>query len=285
MRRRRPRHRSVVHAALAGVGLAGWQGWVGAPAATAAAAAPDGGWRWPLSGHPIVVRRFEPPPSRYAPGHRGVDLEAAADTPVLAAGPGVIAYGGLVAGRGVVTIAHAGGLTTEYEPVAAAVRSGMRVAGGQRIGRVEGTHAGCARPCLHWGLRRGATYLDPLGLLGLGPVRLLPLLGGSATSAGASVAGRRVAGLPARQMAGSGTGRSSGSPPWRSSGAGPRRPGANAGRRPGGRLGTAALPALAGGMLGAVIGVVGRRRSGRRDDPRRGPPVPPVRAGPRPFGT
>jgi hypothetical protein len=28
--------------------------------------------------------------------------------------------------------------------------------------------------CLHWGLRSGALYLDPLILLGLGPVRLLP---------------------------------------------------------------------------------------------------------------
>jgi len=32
--------------------------------------------------------------------------------------------------------------------------------------------------CLHWGLLQGDVYLDPLALLGLGRVRLLPLKAG-----------------------------------------------------------------------------------------------------------
>ena len=36
-------------------------------------------------------------------------------------------------------------------------------------------HAGCtAEACLHWGLRRGEVYLDPLSLLRPPRVRLLP---------------------------------------------------------------------------------------------------------------
>ena len=31
------------------------------------------------------------------------------------------------------------------------------------------------RACLHWGWLEGETYLDPLRLVGAGPVRLLPL--------------------------------------------------------------------------------------------------------------
>jgi hypothetical protein len=146
-----------------------------ASAAAATVSPPEHAWRWPLSGHPTVVRRFQPPPSPYAAGHRGVDLAAAQGTAVLAAGAGVVHYAGLVAGRGVVTVLHQSGLTTEYEPVRASVRAGQRVTAGAVLGAVSGRHLGCVSSCLHWGARRGATYIDPLSLLFVGPVRLLPL--------------------------------------------------------------------------------------------------------------
>ena len=83
---------------------------------------------------------------------------------------------GTVAGRGLVVVAHADGVTTEYEPVRLAVTAGTRVRGGQLLGTVHGRHGACAPgACLHWGARRGQEYLDPLLLLApLGPVRLLP---------------------------------------------------------------------------------------------------------------
>jgi murein DD-endopeptidase MepM/ murein hydrolase activator NlpD len=122
-----------------------------------------------------VVRPFEPPPSPYAAGHRGVDLAAPAGSAVHAAADGVVRFAGPVAGRGVLVIAHADGITTEYEPVRPLVRAGARVAGGQVVARVAGRHAGCAASCLHWGARRGGAYLDPMSLLRpLGPVVLLP---------------------------------------------------------------------------------------------------------------
>lgn len=131
---------------------------------------------WPLSGPPHVLRRFDPPPRPWLPGHRGVDLAGTAGVAVHAAGPGRVAFAGSVAGVGVVSIDHAGGLRTTYEPVAATVRVGQSLATGDVIGTLLPGHAGCpVAACLHWGLRRGEVYLDPLSLLGFGRVRLLSL--------------------------------------------------------------------------------------------------------------
>jgi murein DD-endopeptidase MepM/ murein hydrolase activator NlpD len=136
---------------------------------------PSPAFEWPLAA-PHVVRFFDPPPAPWLAGHRGVDLAVAADSEVHAAGPGTVVYAGRLAGRGVVSIAHAGGLRTTYEPVSSTLAVGDRVAGGQPIGTLQPGHPGCPAPaCLHWGLLRGERYLDPLALLGLGRVRLLPL--------------------------------------------------------------------------------------------------------------
>lgn len=133
------------------------------------------GFAWPLPGSPEVVRSFEKPVHRFGPGHRGVDLAAVAGTPVLAAGAGTVVFAGQVAGRGVVSVEHRGGLRTTYEPVSPSVAAGDLVVRGQQIGTVAPGHVGCpAAACLHWGARRGMDYLDPLGLLALGRVRLLP---------------------------------------------------------------------------------------------------------------
>lgn len=129
-----------------------------------------------------VLRGFDPPATRYGPGHLGVDLRAAAGETVRAAGAGVVRFAGPVAGRGVIVVTHAGGISTEYEPVYATVHVGTAVRAGQLIGVVRGRHAGCPGSCLHWGARRGDTYIDPLDLLRpLGPVVLLPWSDGAAT--------------------------------------------------------------------------------------------------------
>lgn len=133
---------------------------------------------WPLDGFPTVVRQFDPPPRPWLPGHRGVDLAAAPGARVRAAGAGTIVFAGRIAGRGVVSVAHDGDLRTTYEPVdvPASLRAGQPVAAGDRLGVLAAGHPGCPTGgCLHWGLRRGGQYLDPLALLGLARVRLLPL--------------------------------------------------------------------------------------------------------------
>ncbi|WP_459802357.1 M23 family metallopeptidase [Herbidospora sp. RD11066] len=131
-------------------------------------------WGWPLAGEPRPVRPFTPPPERWLSGHRGVDLPAAAGQEVMAAGDGVVTVARRVAGRGVVTVAHAGGLRTTYLPVDASVAEGQRVRKGDVLGTVSGPDEHCPQTCLHWGLLSGNLYLDPLHLLGLGQVRLLP---------------------------------------------------------------------------------------------------------------
>jgi murein DD-endopeptidase MepM/ murein hydrolase activator NlpD len=134
-------------------------------------------WTWPLAGTPTVTRTFEPPPRPWLPGHRGVDLAGQAGQPVLAAGAGIVAYAGVVVGRGVVSVDRAGGLRTTYEPVRALVRTGQTVSAGQAIGELDAGHSGCpVAACLHWGLRRGETYLDPLALLHPPRLRLKPLV-------------------------------------------------------------------------------------------------------------
>ncbi|WP_412102723.1 murein hydrolase activator EnvC family protein [Plantactinospora sp. KLBMP9567] len=137
-----------------------------------------GRFRWPLDGVPRVVRRFDPPPEPWAAGHRGVDLAAPPGATVRAAGSGVVFFAGMVANRPLVSVAHPDGLRTTYEPVRSGLAAGDSVRAGDPLGVLLPGHPGCAAAgsaCLHWGLRRGDDYLDPLLLLGLGRVRLLPV--------------------------------------------------------------------------------------------------------------
>jgi len=130
---------------------------------------------WPLEPRPEVVEVFAPPASEWAAGHRGVDLLGSPEQPVRAAQGGTITFAGLLAGRGVVVVSH-GETRTTYQPVAATVDVGDVVLTGQEIGVLRSFGSHCwPRTCLHWGLLEGDTYLNPLALLGAGPVRLLPL--------------------------------------------------------------------------------------------------------------
>ena len=151
---------------------------VGLPLAAVggAHAASSSSWVWPVESR-SVTRSFAPPAERYGTGHRGVDLAVATGSPVRAAGAGRVSYAGLLAGRGVVVVVH-GDLRTTYEPVEALVGVGEPVRAGEIIARVSGLHLGCSAPgggCLHWGLLRGETYLNPLSLVRRGPSRLLPV--------------------------------------------------------------------------------------------------------------
>ncbi|MGI5480372.1 peptidoglycan DD-metalloendopeptidase family protein [Streptomyces lavendofoliae] len=143
---------------------------------------------WPVGPpRPVVVRGWEPPASAYGPGHRGVDLAAPPGTGVRAAAGGRVSFAGPVAGRGVLSVTLPGTgtppLRTTYEPVRPLVRPGAEVAAGQLVAVVAaGARPHCAAGCLHWGLRRGDVYLNPLSLLPppllrRPPSRLLPVRG------------------------------------------------------------------------------------------------------------
>jgi murein DD-endopeptidase MepM/ murein hydrolase activator NlpD len=138
--------------------------------------APRASYGWPLSPRPAVLRRFELPGSRWSAGHRGVDLSAAVGQPVLSAGDGIVAFSGVIAGRGVVSVQHSGGLRTTYEPVDERLASGTLVHRGAKIGVLSPRPGHCIpRRCLHWGAISGQTYRDPLSLLSFGRPILLPL--------------------------------------------------------------------------------------------------------------
>jgi murein DD-endopeptidase MepM/ murein hydrolase activator NlpD len=157
---------------------------------TPAVAAPDPVGEWPLSPVPGVVAGFDPPASTWGAGHRGVDLLGRLGQPVRAAMAGRVSFVGSIAGRGVVTVDH-GPTRTTYQPVEAAVPRGTRVGAGEVVGTLALPGSHCfPRTCLHWGWLRGDTYLDPLGLVGAGPVRLLPLDGLLDTPGSAVAPGR-----------------------------------------------------------------------------------------------
>jgi murein DD-endopeptidase MepM/ murein hydrolase activator NlpD len=155
-----------------------------APGSRASVSATDHHWSWPLAGWPTIVRGFEPPPEPWLAGHRGVDLLASPGEPVLAAGAGRVTFAGRVGGIPAVTVMHPDGRRTTYQPVLAAVARGHEVARGAILGRVSAGGSHCLpRACLHWGLRLGTNYLDPLSLVGAAiEVRLLPLWSGQPTS-------------------------------------------------------------------------------------------------------
>lgn len=138
-------------------------------------AANPGAWSWPLAGTPELLRPFERPALRWSPGHRGIDLGAAAGRELLAPAPGVVSYGGMVVDRPVLVIDHGHGLLSSFEPVTGAPRPGTLVAAGDRIGTVAmGGH--CDGHCLHWGLRLHGEYIDPmLTISDRRPSILLPL--------------------------------------------------------------------------------------------------------------
>lgn len=136
---------------------------------------------WPVF-DPVVERAFEPPPQRWAAGHRGVDLAAAPGQGVRAVGAGEVTFAGTIAGKGVVSIrlSDSGSppLRVSYEPVRALVEAGDRVAAGQTVGHLAVHPRHCqarTRTCLHLGVRRGERYLNPMSLLRPHRPVLLPL--------------------------------------------------------------------------------------------------------------
>jgi len=159
---------------------------------------PEPRWRAPLDAPIRILRRFAPPALPWLSGHRGVDLAAEPGTPIRAAGAGRVGYAGDLAGRGVVTVLHEGGLRTTYLPVRPLVERGASVRAGDVIGTLESPTGHCPGSCLHWGLLRGDHYLDPLLLLGRARVRLLPFWQVPFGAPGAALGERRPRRLSGR---------------------------------------------------------------------------------------
>ena len=130
------------------------------PAIPAPQARSASGFQWPLAGE--VVSRFGPKSD--GRHNDGVNIAAAAGTPVVAADNGVVAYAGNeLRGYGnLVLIRHDGDWVTAYgHAEQLLVSRGDRVRAGQRIATV-GRSGSVRTPQLHFELRRGSVAVDPL---------------------------------------------------------------------------------------------------------------------------
>lgn len=105
-----------------------------------------------------VIDPFRPPPGPYGPGNRGIDYATTPGEPVAAPADGHVTFAGAVGGGLHVVLLHADGIRTSLSFLSVVlVRRGQVVAAGDPVGR--------AGSSLHFGARRGHTYLDPATLL------------------------------------------------------------------------------------------------------------------------
>lgn len=118
-------------------------------------------WIPPVPGSVVVP--FHEPVSRYGAGHRGVDFAAASGSAVRASNAGTVVFAGSVAGAQHVVVLHAGGIRTSYSFLQRIdISTGQRVQRGQVVGASGGTGDGHGPGVLHFGVRIGDRYVDPM---------------------------------------------------------------------------------------------------------------------------
>lgn len=148
---------------------------VDAAEAALRSAASQPNWRWPVQSPWEIRREFVAPQSQYGPGHRGVDLQVGPGDEIVSPAEGTVFFAGVVVDRPVISIRHADGVMSSFEPVSSGLVAGQLVARGERIGTVtSGGH--CADSCVHFGVRLHGQYISPRLPLGSLPrAVLLPL--------------------------------------------------------------------------------------------------------------
>jgi murein DD-endopeptidase MepM/ murein hydrolase activator NlpD len=121
-------------------------------------------WRWPLFGP--ITQRFGETKTRYGV-HQGIDIDGQTGDRVRAARGGRVVLAGMADACGglQVHIDHGNGFESWYRHLSRIeVKRGDVVAAGTVIGRVGNT--GCSLGThLHFGIRRGTTFVDPLRYL------------------------------------------------------------------------------------------------------------------------
>jgi lipoprotein NlpD len=129
-----------------------------APAATVAISDGQNDWRWPAEGKLLGVFGQN--------GGKGIDIEGARNSPVLAAAPGKVVYSGAgLRGYGkMLIVKHSDEFLTAYaHNQALLVKEGDWVKGGQKIAEMGDTDSD--RVKLHFEVRQFGKPLDPLNYL------------------------------------------------------------------------------------------------------------------------
>ncbi len=110
-----------------------------------------------------IERKFSPPSAKFAPGHRGIDIDALA--PLQSPVSGTVAFQGQVTNRMVLTIRSDRGYLLSFEPLCSDLEPGGSVSKGQVIGSYcdgeSGYEAHC-EGCVHFSVRTARGYLNPL---------------------------------------------------------------------------------------------------------------------------
>lgn len=147
---------------------------IGASPAAAAPSATHPRWAWPTVEARTVQNPYRAPAHAYGAGHRGIDLALAPGGAVVAPADGIVAFSGTVVDRPLVTVEHAGGYVSTFEPVQSPLRPGDAVSVGDTLGALSaGGHARASS--LHLGVRLDGVYIDPMLLFGEAePAVLLP---------------------------------------------------------------------------------------------------------------
>lgn len=134
---------------------------------------PAGGWAWPVGAGHRIIRPFLAPATTYSAGHRGIDIAGEPGAVVVAPDAGIVHFAGIVVDRPVISIRHADGVISSFEPVMSDLADGTPVARGSPIGTLESGH--CSVGCLHFGVRVHGEYVSPLLYLdGIPRAVLLP---------------------------------------------------------------------------------------------------------------
>jgi murein DD-endopeptidase MepM/ murein hydrolase activator NlpD len=132
-------------------------------------------WSWPVAPPHAIVAPYRVPATRYSAGHRGIDIAAVPGETIVAPADGTVHFAGIVVDRPVLSVRHAGGFISSYEPVTTTLVAGDRVLLGDEIGTLDLATRHCISGCLHFGVRLDGEYVSPLLLLeGLPRSILLP---------------------------------------------------------------------------------------------------------------
>ena len=112
-----------------------------------------------------ITEHFHLPQGQFGPGNRGIDYATEVGSPIVASGPGVVVFAGVVAGSLHATIDHGGGLLSSYSFVdRLLVSEGDQVLGGEKIA--------LSADGFHFGMRLDGRYIDPEAMFGIRRVKV-----------------------------------------------------------------------------------------------------------------